>query len=734
MKKKISARLWFLLAFVLFLAPVMICSFAFNSSVEKNEILHTNQMKWEQFTKAAFSIANMFSRCSVAIEDTTSLQECFYSEKGEISVFESRLSLLLERIETRINGIECICSVRGNTDIYTSQGRMSFRGYEESKSTYDLTKSRFCSRIHATTVDHLRMIYSVDDSINNALVLFVPVSIRPVANHDVIFVFWMDASEITAFLNEYMGDTTGNFYLYSQQKVECFFSQGSLPLSYQDILKINGNGILKASVNGEPYVAVRYTDSLWSLVFTWIEPEVVFYQSVFENSNTRSLVLAGVMLFFMIVAVLLSSILYQPIKKLYISVTQNQQAKLRENEFDTIMLSYERGKMERVHLENQVSSLGQNLTNQFLMKLLFGTFSTSEQVMARSAALGLSWNHSRFCVLFLLTPYEHNIDLPFLKEKRSFPDLDISPCEIWQENSVCWIINISAGECTNRTMEIAENLKDELILHGINGFRIGIGRCYDCILQLAASYIEASVSAKLANSVVTSFEEHYNQTSRQSNPFYFQTGLSLLQEALRNSDASVANRAAMELIDHFSEISSSFMLFRFNASRLVLVLQEQASRNGKLLTEEELHPLLMFQSKSEFISAVQKTINELCIATNKKEEENEQMLRNRVMAYVRENFTRFDFCLDQLTGAFNISSSRASNIFQETTGLSFAKYVARLRLEEFKRLLRCTSQTIGDCVKAVGYTDVPSFLRKFKTLTGMTPTQYRQQQNEKNGT
>ena len=218
------------------------------------------------------------------------------------------------------------------------------------------------------------------------------------------------------------------------------------------------------------------------------------------------------------------------------------------------MLSYERGKMERVHLENQVSSLGQNLTNQFLMKLLFGTFSTSEQVMARSAALGLSWNHSRFCVLFLLTPYEHNIDLPFLKEKRSFPDLDIFPCEIWQENSVCWIINISAGECTNRTMEIAENLKDELILHGINGFRIGIGRCYDCILQLAASYIEASVSAKLANSVVTSFEEHYNQTSRQSNPFYFQTGLSLLQEALRNSDASVANRAAMELIDHFSEI------------------------------------------------------------------------------------------------------------------------------------------------------------------------------------
>lgn len=733
MKKRMSFRLWFPLAFALFLAPIAIFSFVFNANVEKNEALYTNQVKWEQFMKASTSIINMFSRCSIAVEDTTSIQDCFYVENNNVSALDSNLALLLEKIEARINGVECICSVRGNTDIYTSRGRMSFREYEAGKNAYDLTKSQFCSRIHATKADHLKTIYSVDGSIDNGLVLFVPVSIRPVANHDVIFVFWMDASKIAGFLNEYMGNINGNFFLYNQQKVECFLSLGDLPLSYWDILKINGNGILKASVHHEPHVAIRYTDSQWGLVFTLIETEKDFYQSVFDNSNTRSLMLGGAMLFLLAAAILLSLILYQPIKKLYISITQSQQAKLHENEFDTIMQTYERSKIEREHLENRVSNLGQDLTNQFLLKLLFGTFSTSEQVMTRSAELGLIWHHSKFCVLYLLTPYKHNMDLPFLKEKRRLSDSEVLPCEIWQENSICWMINTSAADSARRAMEIADGLKEELTRCGVSGFQIGVGRCYDCILQLADSYIEASVAAKLTNSAqsaVSSFEEHYDQASQQSSSFRFQTGLSLLQEALRYSDSSVANRITMELIEHFSDISSSFLMFRFNVSRLVSVLQDQSVRNGKPLTNEELHPLLMFQSKSEFIAAVQKTIDELCIATSKRDEENEQLLRNRVMAYARENFMHFDFCLDQLTATFNISSSRASNIFQETTGLSFAKYIARLRLEEFKRLLSCTNQTIGDCVKAVGYTDVPSFLRKFKALEGMTPTQYRQQQSE----
>ena len=48
-----------------------------------------------------------------------------------------------------------------------------------------------------------------------------------------------------------------------------------------------------------------------------------------------------------------------------------------------------------------------------------------------------------------------------------------------------------------------------------------------------------------------------------------------------------------------------------------------------------------------------------------------------------------------------------------------------MRLQKFKRLLTETDKTIKDCVMEIGYCDVPNFLRKFKSIEGMTPGQYR---------
>ena len=47
-------------------------------------------------------------------------------------------------------------------------------------------------------------------------------------------------------------------------------------------------------------------------------------------------------------------------------------------------------------------------------------------------------------------------------------------------------------------------------------------------------------------------------------------------------------------------------------------------------------------------------------------------------------------------------------------------------MNEFKRLLVQSDETIRELVLQIGYNDVPNFLRKFKSLEGMTPGQYRQ--------
>lgn len=60
-------------------------------------------------------------------------------------------------------------------------------------------------------------------------------------------------------------------------------------------------------------------------------------------------------------------------------------------------------------------------------------------------------------------------------------------------------------------------------------------------------------------------------------------------------------------------------------------------------------------------------------------------------------------------------------------GLSFKDLVVEVRRERALRLLRDTSQAIGEVAQACGYTEVSPFHRAVRRWTGLTPAQIRQQ-------
>ena len=47
-------------------------------------------------------------------------------------------------------------------------------------------------------------------------------------------------------------------------------------------------------------------------------------------------------------------------------------------------------------------------------------------------------------------------------------------------------------------------------------------------------------------------------------------------------------------------------------------------------------------------------------------------------------------------------------------------------MNEVKRLLRETDESVQSIVQAVGYIDISSFIRKFRKMEGLSPRQYRQ--------
>jgi AraC family transcriptional regulator len=68
-----------------------------------------------------------------------------------------------------------------------------------------------------------------------------------------------------------------------------------------------------------------------------------------------------------------------------------------------------------------------------------------------------------------------------------------------------------------------------------------------------------------------------------------------------------------------------------------------------------------------------------------------------------------------------------SRVFKQATGMAPSRYVARLRLEEARRLLCETDRSIIDIGMALGYQSPSHFSQVFRQGTGVTPSVYRRE-------
>ncbi|MFH1338396.1 MAG: response regulator [Candidatus Omnitrophota bacterium] len=76
-----------------------------------------------------------------------------------------------------------------------------------------------------------------------------------------------------------------------------------------------------------------------------------------------------------------------------------------------------------------------------------------------------------------------------------------------------------------------------------------------------------------------------------------------------------------------------------------------------------------------------------------------------------------------------LSPKYFSRLFKEKTGKGFNEFRVGLRIEAAKELLRKHNYSISQIAYAVGYQNPDSFMKMFKKITGLTPSQYRQRKH-----
>lgn len=91
-----------------------------------------------------------------------------------------------------------------------------------------------------------------------------------------------------------------------------------------------------------------------------------------------------------------------------------------------------------------------------------------------------------------------------------------------------------------------------------------------------------------------------------------------------------------------------------------------------------------------------------------------------------------DLSLQSIARMFNISPEHLTRQFKREKGLSFYQYVLQQRVYESRRmLLDCPEMSLTDIAYAIGFTSSAQFSRVFKSLTLMSPTQFRLQSSRR---
>jgi transcriptional regulator GlxA family with amidase domain len=96
----------------------------------------------------------------------------------------------------------------------------------------------------------------------------------------------------------------------------------------------------------------------------------------------------------------------------------------------------------------------------------------------------------------------------------------------------------------------------------------------------------------------------------------------------------------------------------------------------------------------------------------------------QVQDWLEANYTQ-EITLERMTEICNLGKKTLVRRFKKVTGDTPILYLQKLRIENAKRLLESKKVSFNEITWRVGYNDISSFHKVFKSETGLTPIEYR---------
>lgn len=95
-----------------------------------------------------------------------------------------------------------------------------------------------------------------------------------------------------------------------------------------------------------------------------------------------------------------------------------------------------------------------------------------------------------------------------------------------------------------------------------------------------------------------------------------------------------------------------------------------------------------------------------------------------IMEWIKANFYR-SITVAEIANEFNYNPDYISFIFKKNTGMSLTSYINKTRIDISKSLIINYNVSIKEAAFSCGFTDEKYYMKVFRKLEGMTPSQYK---------
>jgi len=166
---------------------------------------------------------------------------------------------------------------------------------------------------------------------------------------------------------------------------------------------------------------------------------------------------------------------------------------------------------------------------------------------------------------------------------------------------------------------------------------------------------------------------------------------------------------------HFNRVASYLLKW---GNEVDLKSFEEAYFNTRVLEEDH------YAACIRLLEIFAKHLGECANHLIQQHAQTELLSVKRARTYIAEHADE-DLSLANIAKVVNVSANYFSTLFKQATGLNFADYVARVRVEKTKNLLLNPNLRISEIAFEVGFQSLSQFNRSFRRVAGVSPKEYR---------